>query len=374
MKRSAQEAVEILLRRLRTGWLDVVDTTGLWLSGPPETADDIAARLAVWAKPVLGTIRGVQKVSAGYSSTRKTFRITHERGTCIAHWTPRRSEAEAAVVTGDYLRGQGLHLPRILNFDPQAGFFLMEDLGATIAALRPAALPGDIHGRIAAELGRFHSSGSGPDKGGARPFFFAPYSEKRWQRFCGKYLEPWFATESASFPDAVFRRMERELAAYAKAIRMHEGPRSLLHTDWHFNNLIFKDEKIYVLDWQGATMGPCALDLAQLLMFANHGAWNRREEILGAYLAAHPLPSSSASIFYHQLELFEAGFLLRVLPRLSRHAQAPVRPNALLLKKLAAVQERDCMRPYPAFRDFLRAVADTMRELAVKRPNNSRTK
>ena len=62
-------------------------------------------------------------------------------------------------------------------------------------------------------------------------------------------------------------------------------PRYFTHRDYHSRNLMIQDEKICVLDFQDARMGPCHYDLASLLKDSYvQLAQELREELLKYYL------------------------------------------------------------------------------------------
>jgi aminoglycoside phosphotransferase (APT) family kinase protein len=92
-------------------------------------------------------------------------------------------------------------------------------------------------------------------------------------------------------------RLARVLAA------LHEGPQTLVHADLHLDNLIFdgrgSGRSVVVLDWQTASVGPPAWDLA-LFLFGSLTPEDRRAgegALLDRYLtllAAHGVDGYSA--------------------------------------------------------------------------------
>jgi hypothetical protein len=81
-------------------------------------------------------------------------------------------------------------------------------------------------------------------------------------------------------------RLGSRLAVIAE--KLNEGPRALVHGDLHLDNLIFDlpGRPVVILDWQVASVGPPAADVA-LLIFTSLGVEDRRAseaDLLGRYV------------------------------------------------------------------------------------------
>lgn len=59
--------------------------------------------------------------------------------------------------------------------------------------------------------------------------------------------------------------LPKRLALAHETLRM--GPMTLIHRDWHLDNILFAPEgEPFVIDWQGAAVGPPATDLARFMV------------------------------------------------------------------------------------------------------------
>ena len=59
--------------------------------------------------------------------------------------------------------------------------------------------------------------------------------------------------------------LPNRLAVASEELR--SGPMTLIHRDWHLDNILFAPEgEPFVLDWQGAAVGPPATDLARFMV------------------------------------------------------------------------------------------------------------
>jgi len=69
------------------------------------------------------------------------------------------------------------------------------------------------------------------------------------------------------FPGALSEDDEQKIAGHFEEItaELLSGPQSLLHRDYMLDNLMFKDGRVRVIDFQDALIGPLAYDLACLL-------------------------------------------------------------------------------------------------------------
>lgn len=79
-------------------------------------------------------------------------------------------------------------------------------------------------------------------------FFFANYFNK--------YLKRRLDSATANAVQSDFKTLCLELAA---------RPRALTHRDYHARNLMMRGDKMYIIDYQDARMGPASYDVASLL-------------------------------------------------------------------------------------------------------------
>jgi len=215
--------------------------------------------LAAWLKDVLGAVPALVPLARG-GGNRCYFRLPG-RGLVALHG-PDRNENLAWLRLGRHLWFKGLSLPRLRVHDLGRGFFLLDDLGDGRLEDHPDRL---VHlSRAVTNLARFHLEG----RKGFNPawsFQTKVYDAAliaRWE--AGYFLKAFAAGYlGLKLPRPVWAEAW-EFARLARPESGHRGP-ALMHRDFQGRNLVVKGEEIFILDWQGARLGPAAYDLASLL-------------------------------------------------------------------------------------------------------------
>lgn len=218
-----------------------------------------------------GASFGLEPIPAD-GSLRRFFRVIDGAGRSLAVAMENRPtddysrrENEAYLMIGRHLRGRGAAVPEIYGADKEAGLFLMEDLGRE--NLQLLALKGgdliDLYRKVLEELLRLQFEG-------ARGF------------------DPKWCCQTMTYDREVMRRNESDyfreafLVGYAGvggdlssldacfdyiAWRASEAkPRFFMHRDFQSRNIMIKEGKVGIIDWQGGRMGPLGYDLASLLI------------------------------------------------------------------------------------------------------------
>ncbi|GAB4235723.1 MAG: phosphotransferase [Acidobacteriota bacterium] len=133
--------------------------------------------------------------------------------------------------------------------------------------------------------------------------FFRKYFLNAY-RGCGDWADPDLVAECA--------RISRELAGY---------PRVFCHRDFHVRNLMVKDERLFVIDFQDARWGPPTYDLVSLLKDSLELHASLQQELTGYYLerigeeqfAGLPAELFSPGPFERQFHLMAIQRLLKAL-------------------------------------------------------------
>ena len=184
------------------------------------------------------------------------------------------AEAHAAFNIGSHLKKRGLPVPVIHAFDPVSGFILFEDLGETLLhdlLLKKKKSSGELFGQEIAELYKeiieillfMQISGS-------------VHFDRKWcwdtQRYDKKLM---LEKESGYFMQAFcmdllgIKSFPKKLTDEFKLLagRTARQPAVyFLHRDFQSRNLMVSDDKIRIIDFQGARLGPLGYDLASLLI------------------------------------------------------------------------------------------------------------
>jgi aminoglycoside/choline kinase family phosphotransferase len=213
----------------------------------------------------------VQKL-IGDASARQYFRLTLEDKASFvlaAYPAPFEMESFTYRQVYDLFKQVALPVARMFDIDPGLAIVLQEDLGdeSLQSRLRGAGagdrrrwlVPAiDLLIKIQTDAARACRS----DTEAARLAF--DEEKLAWElaffrRYYGEYRKLPLAEREELVEESV--RLARELAAY---------PRFLCHRDYHIRNLMVKDKRIYIIDFQDARQGPASYDLVSLLKDSIH--------------------------------------------------------------------------------------------------------
>ncbi|MFI5399590.1 MAG: aminoglycoside phosphotransferase family protein [SAR324 cluster bacterium] len=262
---------------------------------PPATQVEALRR---FAERVAGAAMALPEAMPGGGSSRRYYRI---RGAAPAPWgasaigviTSNPAEARAFEGFTGHLLAAGIPVPRHLGHDPDAGLYLVEDLGDRTLSdrLREWRAQGTAGGsraraallEVVALLAKFQVRGArgldlslcfdGRELSGAA--FRADLT-----LFLTHYV-PRFAPRPA--PGAqVAGDVERLIQRLDALPREH-----LCHRDFQARNIMWPAGRPVLLDYQGARFGPLAYDLASLLYSPDTGLTEEeRPPLIAAYLEA----------------------------------------------------------------------------------------
>jgi aminoglycoside/choline kinase family phosphotransferase len=234
-------------------------------SGP----DDRRRRAAAWAGRELGLEEVRLEPVSGDASFRRYFRLLAPAGPVILmDAPPDREDSRPFVDVAARLRAAGLSAPRILAFDLDLGFGLLEDFGDVLyrdVLDRDSArrlMPG-LFDVLEALAMRVSSDG------------------------LPAYDEPVLQAELDLFPDWYLERHRRRPLAGAERgtwaglcdalIGSAIGqPQVFVHKDFHSCNLLQTADGPGLIDFQDALRGPVSYDLVSLL-WDRYIAWPREK-------------------------------------------------------------------------------------------------
>ena len=171
------------------------------------------------------------------------------------------------IVVGTLFRRLGVPIPAVVDEAADLGILAVEDLGdetleswmAAGAGRDPAPLYRKAIGYIAA----LQTRGAALRSEGALPFTLAFDAAKlTWELdfFRSEFLE---AHRRVRPGPAATEALGRELAAIAEELAAE--PRVLCHRDYHCRNLMVRDDRLVVIDFQDARLGPGTYDMVSLL-------------------------------------------------------------------------------------------------------------
>lgn len=158
-------------------------------------------------------------------------------------------------------------IPAIVDHADDLGVLLLEDLGdVTLQAHLGAASPADhaaLYRQAVALIEILQRRGRELASPGYAPFGIAFDVEKlTWELdfFIKHFLQ---AYRGVTLDDPTRTALRGECAQIVETLAAE--PRVLCHRDYHSRNLMLHEERLYVIDFQDARMGPDTYDLASLL-------------------------------------------------------------------------------------------------------------
>lgn len=187
------------------------------------------------------------------------------------HWTEEREDNAQFIPVGKFLRQAKFRVPEIIYEKPRYRVALVEDLGDTdLFSLKEQPfedrLP--LYKSALEQVDRLFYAKPAKDFHLMPPFDAGLY---RWeQQYFFEYLVEDFLGMDAS-------GLRENPAFNEMAERLGAGARHLVHRDFQSQNLLIKDNKIWMIDFQGLRRGRQEYDLASLIFdpYLNHTAAER---------------------------------------------------------------------------------------------------
>jgi aminoglycoside/choline kinase family phosphotransferase len=205
---------------------------------------------------------------AGDASTRRYYRIVHEnRSWVLMQWEPFTDDGKYPFLSVQrHFLKNGVHVPEVIDLSPGEGYVLLEDLGDLTLERRFWENQDQAHSipyyKLAIdEIAKVHY-GATSDQSDCTAFRVAFDHEKLlWEMNYGrthlleKFCELKFTETESRQIDKIFSQICTSLDAQEKFIS---------HRDYHSRNLMIKFDKMRVIDFQDARMGPIQYDLVSL--------------------------------------------------------------------------------------------------------------
>lgn len=227
----------------------------------------------------------------GDASDRRYFRVLPpgEPSFVLAlHAEPFVYEKLPFVNVADLLRRMPVPIPAILGHEDDLGILALEDLGDVTLQAHLGAASGSEHAALYRQaigwIAVVQRRGAALASPAYLPYGIAFDVDKlSWELefFLKHFLEGYRGATIAPAARAAlldeFRRLAEELAA---------EPRVLCHRDYHSRNLMLHDDRLYVIDFQDARMGPNTYDLVSLLRDSYVDIGDQDVEDLIAYFLA----------------------------------------------------------------------------------------
>jgi aminoglycoside/choline kinase family phosphotransferase len=203
-------------------------------------------------------------------SRRIFYRLSSDQGTYIVMANPPRDENVkrenySYLKIGNHLYGKGIPVPAVYRSDLDYGFFIMEDLGRRNLqeVVLSSADYADLYKKAVEVLIRIQLVGrEGFDPGWC--YHTQTYDRVLMERFESDYFRTYFLQRLLGLKeDLSYLRSCFEHLSYHASLAENDF---VLYRDFQSRNLIVNGDRIGVVDWQGARLGPLQYDLASLLI------------------------------------------------------------------------------------------------------------
>lgn len=208
---------------------------------------------------------------AGDASFRRYFRIHTPHTSYVAmDADPERENCHAFIAMADHLRGLGLYTPQVLHRDLTQGFLLLSDFGHATYLKTLTQHNVDHLYRLAIDALIILQQ---LPKDQHRQFILPTVSEWTLPHFSREWLlqefdwhREWFLQKllKLNLDAATDLKLSRCFAILIDSAL--QQPQVLMHRDYHSANLmVLENDKVGILDFQDAFIGPCTYDLVSML-------------------------------------------------------------------------------------------------------------
>jgi aminoglycoside/choline kinase family phosphotransferase len=214
----------------------------------------------------------IQPIAAD-GSDRQFFRLQRPGDSCICLYHPQPpgepvTENDSYDFIGRHLRRQGAPVPEIYSYCREEGWFLLEDLGDR-SMQEECQRQADENGRLAlyhqalqvlVQMQIAGTQGFSPEWGFDTPFYDVNLVRAReCHYFVEAFLQGYLGLETT--PEALTDDFELLLQR-----ALHPEQKFFLHRDFQSRNLMVHHNRLWLIDFQGARLGPLQYDLAALLL------------------------------------------------------------------------------------------------------------
>ena len=242
----------------------------------------------------------------GDASARQYFRLVEESGKSwilAAYPEPFDPQSFTYKQVYDVLRQIGLPVPEIFQLDGSLGIVVQQDLGNETLQKRLVHCPADEKERLLqqaiAHIVAIQSRGTDalqPHYEASQLAFDEP--KLRWEL---QFFERHYLGSYRKLQGQDRQQMGQEFDRLAAALA--ERPRRLCHRDYHVRNLMCRQGRLYIIDFQDARRGPLSYDLASLLKDSIDLSAAQTQALIDAYrsLAPQKLAAQEFAREFHRM-------------------------------------------------------------------------
>ncbi len=248
-------------------------------------------------------------------SNRRYYRIFGSNSTCIAVKGTSIEENKTFITLADHFYKQGLPVPQVYSYSDDYSCYLQEDLGDdslfNLIATQPVSneVRSLLHETMRLLPDVQYRGAEGLDFSMCYP---QPEFDRRTVMFDLNYFKYCFLKSTGLEFDEM--RLEDDFETMADVLLRHMSD-TFLYRDFQARNVMVKDGKPYLIDFQGGRKGPIYYDVASFLWQARANYSSvLRQELLDSYLEAlQRYQTISKETFFDNLRHFVLFRTLQVL-------------------------------------------------------------
>lgn len=201
---------------------------------------------------------------SGDAGFRRYYRLSSQPSLMLVDSPPEKELNLEYVKVSDFLKTNGISVPRIHTVDFERGLFVLEDLGDRLLQNELTTESAqELYNQTLAKLLNIQSISDAD-----RPDWIKDYSAQKlleeMRLFTDWFVEKLLGVEIGSNAKATIEQVFDRLVQSAQ-----EQPKVFVHKDFHCRNLMLVSltedyEKLSTIDFQDAVWGPISYDLASL--------------------------------------------------------------------------------------------------------------
>lgn len=195
----------------------------------------------------------------GDAGFRRYFRLNTLPALLAVHAPTETEDSRAFVKIAEYLRKNGVHAPKISEYDLSNGYLLIEDLGGSLYREHLDTDTADaLYGEALMMLLRIQQSP-------IESTLFPPYDATRLRDEM-KLFDNWFVTRMLGYSLSPIEQRMLDGVYDALVQNATEQPQVVVHRDYHSRNIVYGGTGgAGIIDFQDAVIGPVTYDLVSLL-------------------------------------------------------------------------------------------------------------
>lgn len=209
---------------------------------------------------------------AGDASARKYYRVIHNEKTYVLMvWEPFDETTYPFINVLQHFDLAQVHVPKIVAVAAHLGVILLEDLGDLTLERKywETAEPEnswEFYQKALDEIIKIHTTATT-----SNPASLKLNVAKQIEFDTAKFMWEMNYAKTHLIDGLLKFKMDESLTRELDKVfndfctKLHEQPKVICHRDYHSRNLMIKLNKIFVIDFQDARMGPIQYDLVSLL-------------------------------------------------------------------------------------------------------------